>query len=257
MDSLIFAGFDVGSRTTKLAVFQSGKLIETYISDSGMEPHKTVSLLWNKHKDKYPANRSIVVSTGYGRNVVPFADKIISEITCQAKGIHWLFPHVKTIIDIGGQDSKVILKDNFGRVIDFVMNDKCAAGTGRFLEMTATIFGIAVSELGNLAMKSEHTLKINNTCVVFAESEIINLIASQYKKEDIIAAIHFSIASRIKSMFSPLQWSEPFAFTGGVAQNAGMVSALSQIWQFPLIVPPDSSLTCAIGAALLAGELKK
>jgi predicted CoA-substrate-specific enzyme activase len=255
MDAVIFAGFDVGSRTTKLVAMRDNKIIDSKVTESGMEPQKKVFELWHELQNKFSKTDFKVVSTGYGRNLVTFADKIISEIGCQAKGVHYLFPEARTIIDIGGQDSKIILKNHVGKVVDFVMNDKCAAGTGRFLEMAATIFGVSVSELGNLALQSSESVKIDNTCVVFAESEIISLIASQQKRENIIAGVHSSIAHRIKSMTAALPWEKPLVFTGGVAHNSGMIHAIGKMFQTQPLIPPESSITGAIGAALFASEL--
>jgi (R)-2-hydroxyacyl-CoA dehydratese activating ATPase len=257
MADMIFAGFDIGSRTIKFAAFQNDVLIETIVTDSGMDPQSKVNHIWQEFGKKVSAEKAQVISTGYGRNLVSFAHKIVSEIACHAKGVHYFFPEAKTIIDIGGQDSKAMLKDERGNVHDFVMNDKCAAGTGRFLEMAATIFSVPVSKLGEISKKSTTLLQMNSVCVVFAESEIISLISQQQSQADIIHAVHHSIAKRIKSMMAALSWEKPIVFTGGVAHNCGMIYALEERFASSLLVAENPSITGAVGAALFAQELVK
>ena len=256
-----FVGIDLGSRTSKIVILnEDGKIIYTHVQSSGVNPKKTAQELLENAKDALKItgeNIKKIYSTGYGRNVVPFADKKVSEITCHAKGVNYFFPNAKSIIDIGGQDSKGIVINSQGRVLNFVMNDRCAAGTGRFLEVAATILELTVDDLGELSLKSEGKLSINSTCVVFAESEIIGLISQGISVEDIVNSVHRSIAKRTKSMISVLGYQPPMVFTGGVAKNVGMKKALEDFLGFELLVPKNSFITGAVGAAVIAKESVK
>lgn len=253
----ITCGIDSGSRTTKLVLLQDTTILHTGVEATGINPAITAEKLLLAACDAQQISRSDIAalySTGYGRNILPFSQKVISEISCHARGVHHLFPQCKTIIDIGGQDSKAILLGAKGRVIDFVMNDKCAAGTGRFLEVAAHILETTVDQLGALSAASELQLQINSTCVVFAESEIIGLIAHGNSGADIIAAVHRAIAKRTRNMIAQLHWTGPVVFTGGVAKNSGMQSAIAQQLHTTLSVPEDSFITGALGAALFARD---
>jgi predicted CoA-substrate-specific enzyme activase len=253
----ITVGIDLGSRLSKIVILKNSEIIFNEITDTGVNPQKTATrLLENALKEMQIERSQIdkVFSTGYGRNIVPFADKRISEISCHAKGVNFFIPEVKTVIDIGGQDSKVILLGEKGRVVDFVMNDKCAAGTGRFLEVAANILEITVDDLQEISLHSKEDIDINSTCVVFAESEIIGLIAAGKQPGDIVRAIHRSIAKRIKNLISQMNWQSPIVFTGGVAQNEGMKIAISEVLNKEISAPENSFITGALGAALLASE---
>lgn len=250
-------GIDLGSRMSKIVVLQKSKILHFEITDTGVNPQKTASRLLDNALEKTKLKRfeiTKIFSTGYGRNIVPFADKRISEISCHARGVHHLFPNARTVIDIGGQDSKAILLGEQGKVIDFVMNDKCAAGTGRFLEVAANILEITVDALQEISVQSKEDIDINSTCVVFAESEIIGLIAAGKAPADIVKAIHRSIARRIKNLIAPMSWQTPVVFTGGVAQNSGMQKAIAETLQEEITVPENSFITGALGASLLASE---
>ncbi|MCK4312897.1 MAG: 2-hydroxyglutaryl-CoA dehydratase [Candidatus Cloacimonetes bacterium] len=252
-----FIGIDLGSRMSKIVILDLNKIIYSNVCDTGVNPKITSQNLFEKAlKDTGIEKPEIekIFSTGYGRNIVPFADKRITEISCHAKGVNYFFPEARTIIDIGGQDSKVILTDKKGKVIDFAMNDRCAAGTGRFLEVTANILELTVDELGKISSRSKQDIDINSTCVVFAESEIIGLISQGEKPEDIIKAVHFSIAKRTKNLIAQMHWQKPVVFTGGVAKNKGMKKAISDILRTEIRIPEDSFITGALGAALFAKE---
>ncbi len=198
-------------------------------------------------------NVGTVVATGYGRKLIHAADTTITEITCQARGVHHCTPAARTIIDIGGQDSKLLRLDGSGAVADFVMNDRCAAGTGRFLEVLATRLGVRLASLGELAHRSERPAIISSMCVVFAETEIIGLLASGTPPADIVAGVQASIATRVAAM-SGRNVATPVIFTGGVAMVPGMDVALENALRTSLLVPPDPQFTCALGAALLAAD---
>ena len=253
----ITCGIDSGSRTTKLVFVQDASVIYRSHDVTGINPANTAEKLLLDGLTKNGLSRddlALIYSTGYGRNILPFSQKVISEISCHARGVYHLFPSCRTVIDIGGQDSKAILLGPGGHVQDFVMNDRCAAGTGRFLEVAANILETTVDTLGYLAATSQLNLEINSTCVVFAESEIIGLIAKEHKPADIIASIHRAIAKRTRNMIAQLHWTAPIVFTGGVAKNSGMQAVLSDVLQSEISVPPDSLITGALGAALFAQD---
>lgn len=252
-------GIDLGSRMAKIVVLENRDLIYSRVTNTGVNPQKTAQDLLDEALEKLNLKNQInrIYSTGYGRNIVPFADKRISEISCHAKGVSYFFPNAKTVIDIGGQDSKIILLAENGKVIDFVMNDKCAAGTGRFLEVTANILEITVEDLGEKSDLSKEDIDINSTCVVFAESEIIGLIAAGKRPADIVNSVHRSIAKRIKNLMSQMNWQNPVIFTGGVAQNSGMRKSIASILNVEIESPEKSLITGALGAAIYAFEHKK
>jgi predicted CoA-substrate-specific enzyme activase len=197
-----------------------------------------------------------VVATGYGRIALSFAHKAVTEITCHARGIASLLPAARMIIDIGGQDSKVIKIADNGQVLDFVMNDKCAAGTGRFLEVIAAKLGADVNELSDLAA-GEEPVELNSMCTVFAESEVVGLLAQGRGKGEIVAGLNRAIARRIAGMAGRLSCSPPAAFTGGVARNESLAQTLEKHLNMPLTVPDQCQFSGAIGAMLIALDLAK
>ena len=195
-----------------------------------------------------------IVATGYGRNSVTFADKTITEITCHAAGAHFLNPELRSIIDIGGQDSKAIVMDKNGKVLDFAMNDKCAAGTGRFLEVMARALELDIGAFGNLSQQADRPANISSLCTVFAESEVISLIATGESRRNIIAGIHKSISSRVMAMASRIGLPPPIMMTGGVAKNSGVVRAFEEKCGQTIQVSPQAQVIGAIGAALIAAR---
>ncbi len=252
---MITAGIDIGSITTKAALIHDGKLISTKLIFTGYNAENAgqrvfEELLSENNIDNSKVDR--IVSTGYGRNSLKFATKAITEITCHAAGANFLSSAVRTIIDIGGQDSKVISVDEKGRVKDFIMNDKCAAGTGRFLEVMARGLDTDLSDFGKMSLNSAEPASISSLCTVFAESEVISLIAKGVSRENIIAGIHLSIASRVASMVARVGVADPVVMTGGVAMNSGVVRALSEKINKQITVSDYAQLNGAIGAAYLA-----
>ena len=197
---------------------------------------------------------SYVIATGYGRLNVPFADRQITELTCHAKGVVSLFPTVRIAIDIGGQDAKGLQISN-GKLVDFVMNDRCAGGTGRFLEVIANALKVKVEELGDISSKSTNKVKISNICTVFAQQEVVSHISNGVPLEDIVAGLHDAIASRVVGMVKKLKIEPDVVFTGGVAKNIGVVSAIKENLGCEVSVPDDPLLSGALGAALLGREL--
>ena len=194
------------------------------------------------------------VSTGYGRRLLEVADRTITEITCHAKGSHYLFPECRTVIDIGGQDSKVILVDSEGFVTQFSMNDRCAAGTGQFLDTLARVLELDIDEIGALSLTSEKEVAISSMCTVFAETEVISLLASGEAKSDILAGVHDATTKRVVGMCQRVGIRPPVAMTGGVSRNSGMVSALERNLSLPLELSEYSQVAGALGAALYAWE---
>jgi predicted CoA-substrate-specific enzyme activase len=196
-----------------------------------------------------------IVATGYGRKGLAMADKSITEIMCHATGARYLNPLIRSIIDIGGQDSKAILLDDRGKVANFAMNDKCAAGTGRFLEVMARAMEVDLDEFGRMSLKADLPARISSLCTVFAESEIISLIAKGEKRENIIAGIHESICVRVLAMANRIGIKSPVMMTGGVAKNIGVVRAFEKAIGSPIEVSDYAQVNGAIGAALLAQDL--
>lgn len=197
---------------------------------------------------------SYVIATGYGRINIPFADRQITELTCHARGVASFFPSVRLAIDIGGQDAKG-LKINDGKLIDFAMSDKCAAGTGRFLEVIAGVLGLTVGDLGAISLKSTNKVPISSTCTVFAEQEVISGLSKGVPLEDIVAGLHDAIAGRVARMVRRLKVEPDVVFTGGVAKNIGVVKALEEHLGCQVLVPEEPLLSGALGAALLGKEL--
>ena len=197
-----------------------------------------------------------VVSTGYGRNSVKFMDKAMTEIICHGAGAHYLNPRIRSVIDIGGQDSKAIVLDEKGKVKNFAMNDKCAAGTGRFLEVMARALEVDLDGFGALSLRAGDPSRISSLCTVFAESEVISLISKGEKRENIIAGIHESIAARIAAMANRLRIAPLVVMTGGVAKNIGVVKALERKIGMAVEVSEYAQVNGAIGAAFLATGLK-
>ncbi len=194
------------------------------------------------------------MATGYGRINVPFADKQVTEITCHARGVYSLLPSTRTIIDIGGQDSKGI-KIKEGKVVSFVMNDKCAAGTGRFLEVIADALGVPLADLGRVGLTATEPAVISNTCTVFAEQEVISQLAGGESVPNLIAGVHDAIAARVCAMVGKLKIEPDVAVTGGGAKNIGLVKAIEARLGCPVVVPPEPLLTGALGAALIGKSI--
>ncbi|MFH1087818.1 MAG: acyl-CoA dehydratase activase, partial [Chloroflexota bacterium] len=194
-------------------------------------------------------------ATGYGRVSVPWATKSITEITCHARGINHLRDSVRTLIDIGGQDSKVIRVDGQGRVTDFVMNDKCAAGTGRFVEVIAAAAGVPLNEIGQLSLKSQHKVHISSVCTVFAESEVISLISNGVLTEDIVAGIFRAIVERAYGLVRRVGAEPEIAISGGLGMNPGIVKAWQEQTGIKLWVPDQPQMVGALGASLIAADL--
>ena len=252
---MITVGIDVGSITAKAAVVRDGAVIADKLILTGYNARhagQNVFAALMKETGIDPSSVAKIISTGYGRNSVTIADKAVTEITCHAAGAHYLNPTVRSVIDIGGQDSKAIVLDENGHVKNFAMNDKCAAGTGRFLEVMSKALEVDLDDFGSFSLNAEQPSKISSLCTVFAESEVVSLISKGEKRENIIAGIHESIAARVVAMANRTGLKPPIMMTGGVAKNIGVVKALEKKIGRQIEVSPQSQLTGAIGAALLA-----
>lgn len=256
MAGQIVAGVDIGSTTVKLTVY-NGVAMEHRMVLAGWNPREEAEALlaktaadWQVAKDDFSA----IVGTGYGRENLQFLSRSITEITCHARGAEQLVPGVKTVIDIGGQDAKAIRVEN-GRVLDFVMNDKCAAGTGRFVQVIANALGFDVAAAAKLVLEpGEKPCRVSSMCTVFAESEAVGLLHRGHSPRLIMAGIYDAIAARIVSMADKIIPDGPLVFTGGVARNEAFGKILEQHFALPVIVPKHALYAGSIGAALYAWD---
>ncbi len=255
---MICGGIDAGSRAIKVALFDTERdaIVATGTTDQGVDQEALAHGLLDGLLEEQGLSRDDLaqtVATGYGRNMVKFADRTVTEITCHACGVRRVAPETRTIIEIGGQDSKLIRLDAKGMVRDFAMNDRCAAGTGRFLEVVATRLEVKLDALGGLACQSREPAAISSMCVVFAETEIVGLLASGAAPADIVAGVQAAIAKRTSAM-AGRSIDEPVLFTGGVALVSGMAAALESTLGLSVHVPDDPQMTGALGAAILAAQ---
>lgn len=250
----ITIGVDVGSTSTKIVLLTHEKF-HFMIRPTGWSPRDTGQQILEELLQEHHLTRQdidSIVATGYGRVAVSYADKVITEITCHGRGAAYLLPEIDTIIDIGGQDSKVIKLNEKGKVQNFMMNDKCAAGTGRFLGVMAVTLGLDVDELGDfLAVKPA---VISNMCTVFAESEVIGLLAQGIAKDAIVSGLNDAIARKVASMVKKMGPYSKVAFTGGVALNKGVCHYMEQELSTKILVPEHCQIAGAIGAALIGQD---
>jgi predicted CoA-substrate-specific enzyme activase len=256
---MLVAGIDIGSITTEALLFDKEKGIVGYtIMQTGADSKKTAEMALEKvlaYPGKNVSDISYTISTGCGRKRASFAKEAITEITCIAKGVNFLFPEARTIVDIGGQDTKVIRVNDKGRVIEFEMNDKCAAGTGRFIEVMAKALNVELDKIGEISLQHKKELTISSICTVFAESEVISLVSEGEELEDILYGIHKAIADRTMGLINRLGGVESeVIMAGGVAKNIGVVKALEKIVGFPIKIHVEPQIIGALGAAILALE---
>jgi (R)-2-hydroxyacyl-CoA dehydratese activating ATPase len=254
---MLTVGIDIGSISAKAAVIRDGQLVGSKVMLTGYNAktagEKVFADLMAELDLAHDAPDRIV-ATGYGRNSVAFAHKAVTEITCHARGAYFQDPAIRSIIDIGGQDSKAITLNETGGVRDFAMNDKCAAGTGRFLEVMARALEVDLDGFGALSLEAQNPAAISSLCTVFAESEVISLIAKGSRRADIIAGIHESVAARVAAMANRVGVKAPVMMTGGVAHNIGVVKALEAKLGYPVQVSAFAQVNGAIGAACLAAS---
>ena len=253
----MFLGIDIGSSSTKAAVLNEKKeLLAVSVKNLGTGTNAYEEVVADVLRQAEASEEDVLftVATGYGRVNYKDADKQITEITCHAKGVNFLTNGSRTIVDIGGQDAKVIKLDEGGKVANFVMNEKCAAGTGRFLEVMARVLGCELDELSNLAYQADKEVFINNVCTVFAESEVISRLAAGESRANVARGAHVAIAKRVMGMCNRVGYEPKVVMTGGVALNANMVEALSREMECLIEVIPHCQAAGAVGAAVFAYE---
>ena len=254
---MITLGVDLGSRTTKAVLLNGPEILAQVILPTGWAPAEAAE----QARAQVVADAGLtvdqvdsIVATGYGRVTVPFDAKMVTEITCHAAGAASALPEVRTVIDVGGQDSKVIRIDQFGLVSDFAMNDRCAAGTGRFLEFMAASLEVPIGKFAHLGAEGKNPSDRSSICTVFAESEVLSLVAEGIEIPDIVAGIHRAIARRIVTLVESVGLVPPVTMTGGGALNAGLRHHLSALLGTEILLPPNPQTMGAEGAAILAGR---
>lgn len=252
---MYYVGIDIGSTAAKVAVFNEDELMKTFVMPTGWSSVETANIIKEKLQTfGVDENNAKVVATGYGRVAVPYADKTVTEITCHGKGAAYLSDNDCTVVDIGGQDTKVITVEN-DMVTNFIMNDKCSAGTGRFLEIMGNTLGVDIENLCNLASQGGG-ITISSMCTVFAESEVISLIGRGERKEDIAYAIVDSVVSKVKSLCGKHSNGSNYFLTGGLCESEYIVDRLSDKLNAPVKTDKLARYAGAIGAALMAKKLK-
>lgn len=257
----IAAGVDVGSTQSKAVLMGDDgaevKILSRALVDTGANVTRAAQSAFDqccRGAGIPEQDVGFVVGTGYGRYKITFGNTQMTEISCHARGAHFLCPGTRTVIDMGGQDSKAISVGPAGEVLDFVMNDKCAAGTGRFLANAAEVMGIGLDEIGPLSLRATHPVKIATVCTVFVESDILSYLAQGKHAEDIMGGVHLAIAKRTLSLARRLSIEPEITMTGGVARNIGMVRALETVLGQKLQVSPDAHFMGAVGAGIFALE---
>jgi predicted CoA-substrate-specific enzyme activase len=257
MTRRLFGGIDIGSTMTKVVITAEEDIVSSLVKSTTPEQRLLAYSAMEEalEHEHIPFNDiSCIIATGYGRINVPFADKQVTEITCHTRGVAKLIPYVRTIIDIGGQDCKGI-KVAGNRPGNFVMNDKCAAGTGRFLEITARALGVPLEEMGPLSLTSTNAVEISSTCTIFTEQEVVSKLAQGIPLNDILNGLHQAIATRIYRLVNRLKIEREVVITGGGAKNIALIKALESKMKLPAVVPDNPLITGALGAALIAREM--
>ena len=250
------AGVDVGSTQTKAVIInENQEILGRALIDTGANVVKAAEKSYLKalnDSNRREEEVAYVIGTGYGRYKVTFGDTQVTEISCHGRGAVHMFPNTRTVLDMGGQDTKAISVSETGEIVDFCMNDKCAAGTGRFLGAASMALDIPLNELGPTALKSEKPVKISTTCTVFAETEVLSWLGKGKKIEDILLGVHKSIASRSISLVRRVGINDAITFSGGVAKNVGMIEVLNENLGMKVNVSDESHFMGALGAALFA-----
>lgn len=250
-------GIDIGSTSGEAVILNGDGILAFSIVDTGYNSRRAAELALEKALASSGLRREQlgpIVATGYGRIAIEFADRQVTEISCYAKGMAHLFPDVCMVIDIGGQDSKVIAVGKNGKAVDVAMNDKCAAGTGRFLEVTARALQLDLCDLGEISARARRDVPISSICTVFAESEVITLVTEGVERADIVAGLYRAIARRVGAMVRRVGANPIIAFAGGVAKNSGVKRALEEALGVTLVTPPEPQIVGALGAALIARD---
>ncbi|MCW2285430.1 putative CoA-substrate-specific enzyme activase [Rhodoblastus acidophilus] len=253
----MFLGIDVGSRACKAVLMGEAGVIAHRVVDTGAAPKTTAETLIARILAEAGAQRAkAIVATGYGRVSLTGVDRTVTELSCHGRGAHFLNPNVRTVIDIGGQDSKAIRIDEDGAMLDFAMNDRCAAGTGRFMEGVARVLEAEVDGLADMGGRATKPCTINSMCAVFAESEVISLLSQGFEKEDVAAGVLLALARRVANLARGVGVKAQVAFVGGAAKNAGLRKALAETLGVDLVsFKTDPQIVGALGAALIAQEV--
>jgi predicted CoA-substrate-specific enzyme activase len=270
---MLTMGLDIGSRSAQCVILENGQLLTYSNIETGPESARTAYAaveaavhrrggLWGENRMRMPdvktdqlgiEDMDYIVATGYGRAVVPFAHARVTEISCHGRGAHWFVPGVSTVLDMGGQDCKGIRVNERGEVIRFVMNDKCAAGTGRFLEVMADALKVPLFEIGGLSLESTKNIPFNTVCTVFARSEAVAWMRQGESKADILAGLHEAISQRVVALLKRVGIEEKFVITGGIARNVGVVNKIREkLGGIRITIPAEPMIAGAVGAALLA-----
>jgi predicted CoA-substrate-specific enzyme activase len=270
---MLTMGIDIGSRSSKCVILEDGKLLTYGSIETGPNIHKTAhavvdaavqrrTSMWGEYRMPLPETKvdhlkiedmTYIVSTGYGRAIVPFANRNITEISCHCRGAQWFVPGVATILDVGGQDSKGIRVGAKGEVADFVMNDKCAAGTGRFMEIVAEALHVPLSEIGPRSLQSTKHLPFSTTCAAFGRGAAVTMMKEGERKEDILAGLHEAIAKRVLALVKRVGLADKFVITGGIGRNVGLVSRIEGgLDGLKITLPQEPMIAGAVGAALFA-----
>ena len=254
---MITAGIDIGAKTVKVVLLKDGQIVHKDIASAGFEPQEAAKGLFARALEHAGINRSDIariMATGGGRKEADFADDEITDVGGVAVGAVHLFPSARTVIDVGAEDGRGIRCDGNGKVIDFEINEKCAAGAGAFTEAMSRALEVPIEEFGPLALKSTQAIPMNAQCAVFAESEVVSLIHAKTPTEDISRAVHDAVASRIVSMVRKVGVEKDVVLVGGVAKNVGFVDALNRSLEFEVTVPDQPEYIGALGAALAAAK---
>lgn len=254
---MFFAGVDVGSLSADTVIMDDGKVVAYSVlptgGDSTNAAYKAMEVALNQGALQLE-DMAYTVATGYGRVNVPFARENVTEISCHARGAHWLFPSTRTILDMGGQDCKAIRCDEQGNVVDFAMNEKCAAGTGRYLEIIAEVLEMRLEEIGPRSLEAKQEVGISSACAVFARSEVLSLVRKGVPKNDVLGGIHEAIVRRVLSLIMRVGIEKDFIITGGIAKNIGVVRRLEKRMGLDAKIPTEPQIVGALGAALFAEE---
>lgn len=254
---MIAAGVDVGSATSKAVLLDDGAVLSYSLIRTSAESADSA----NDALEQALASAAIarhevgfVVATGYGRVIVPFADETVTELSCHARGANWLVPSARTVLDMGGQDCKAIRCDAAGRLENFIMNDKCAAGTGRFLELMARVLGLSLEEMGELSLEAGAEVRINSTCAVFAKSEVTSLVREGKDRREVLAGLHSAIGARVFNLLRGVGVEPDLVITGGIGKNAAVVHKIEGLVGLKAFVPEEPQIVGALGAALFAWD---
>ncbi len=255
---MITAGCDIGSLTAKAVILNDKKILGSYVTKVLNKPEDSANKVMNIALEKAGVSENDIkycIGTGYGKKKIPFVNESISEIACHGKGAKWLLPRVKTVIDIGGQDCKVTKLDENGDIINFATNDKCAAGTGRFLEVMSKLLNVELDDLGKLSENSNEALNFSSTCTVWVQQEVIHHINDEKPIEDIGAAVNLAMAGRMAILAKRLGVEKDVCMTGGVAKNSGVRKDLERLLQIKIKkIKVDPQIVGALGAAIFARE---